>query len=52
MNDMEMENISGQGDYGNLSCDSYESQNPESGNAVAEKDNDASPTLDLSNPPC
>ncbi|CAG9838683.1 unnamed protein product [Diabrotica balteata] len=39
--------MSERGDY-NLPCDSYECQNPESGNSVAEKDNAITPTLETS----
>ncbi|CAH1998364.1 unnamed protein product [Acanthoscelides obtectus] len=47
-NDVELEGISGQGDCSNISGDSYECQSPQSGNAVAEKDGDHSPSLDTS----
>ncbi|KAG5891070.1 hypothetical protein JTB14_005707 [Gonioctena quinquepunctata] len=42
----EMEVTSG-GDCGNVSCDSNECQNPESGNTVAEKDAEEAPTMEL-----
>ncbi|XP_074029954.1 E3 ubiquitin-protein ligase TRIM37-like isoform X2 [Leptinotarsa decemlineata] len=45
-NDVDMEMMSG-GDCGNVSCDSYECQNPESGNTVAEKDAEEAPTLEV-----
>lgn len=43
----DIETMSGHGDCGNISCDSCECQNPESGNSVAEKDdNPSSPVLE------
>nr|CAH7768212.1 unnamed protein product [Callosobruchus chinensis] len=47
-NELELEGMSGQGDCGHVSCDSYECQSPQSGNAVAEKDGEYSPSLDTS----
>ncbi|KAJ8926740.1 hypothetical protein NQ314_020857 [Rhamnusium bicolor] len=46
----DVETMSGHGDCGNISCDSCECQNPESGNSVAEKDNTPSPTMETSVP--
>ncbi|CAG9863911.1 unnamed protein product [Phyllotreta striolata] len=45
-NENDIEGMSG-GDCGNVSCDSYECQNPESGNVVAEKDAETIPTSEL-----
>lgn len=43
----DIETMSGNGDCGNISCDSCDCQNPESGNSVAEKDdNPSSPVLE------
>ncbi|KAJ8980049.1 hypothetical protein NQ317_012889 [Molorchus minor] len=42
----ENETMSGHGDCGNISCDSCECQNPESGDSVAEKDNNPSPVVE------
>ncbi|XP_076250549.1 uncharacterized protein LOC143190252 isoform X4 [Rhynchophorus ferrugineus] len=41
-NDVDIETMSGNGDYGNASCDSYECQSPERGGQVAERDTEPS----------
>lgn len=46
----DVETMSGHGDCGNISCDSCECQNPESGNSVAEKDDNPSPVLETQVP--